>query len=151
MSVMPLEKIKEKVLETTEMTEAELDKKIKDKMKHLENLVSEEGAAHIIANELGVKMHQTSGPALQEADQGALVELLVGLEEGSVLFVDEIHRLDMTSEEFLYPAMETFRIDHLREGVADSAIKILVYYAHERAWNRVSFGKRRDGEQDYAI
>jgi adenylylsulfate kinase len=36
-------------------------------------------------------------------------------------------------------------------GVADSAIKILVYYAHERAWNRVSFGKRRDGEQDYAI
>ena len=76
--------------------------------------------AQIIANELGVEMTQTSGPALEEADQEALVELLVGLDEGDVLFIDEIHRNGIQTEEFLYPAMETMRIDHLRDGVAET-------------------------------
>ena len=65
--------------------------------------------AHIIANEMGVGMKVTSGPVL--AKPGDLAGLLTGLEEGDVLFIDEIHRLSPEVEEYLYSAMEDFVID----------------------------------------
>lgn len=65
--------------------------------------------AHIIANETGGNLTVTSGPALEKG--GDLVGLLTHLEEGDILFVDEIHRIPKTVEEFLYPAMEDFAID----------------------------------------
>lgn len=65
--------------------------------------------AYIIGNEMGAKLHQTSGPALERAAD--LVGILTNLEQGHVLFVDEIHRLPSVVEEFLYPAMEQFRVD----------------------------------------
>lgn len=63
----------------------------------------------IIAHELGVNFRITSGPALERA--GDLAALLTNLEQGDVLFIDEIHRLPRTVEEILYPAMEDFSID----------------------------------------
>ncbi|RPI29430.1 MAG: AAA family ATPase, partial [Actinomycetota bacterium] len=65
--------------------------------------------AGIIANELGVGMHTTSGPALERKVDVA--GLLTNLQEGDVLFVDEIHRLNAAVEEVLYPAMEDYEID----------------------------------------
>ncbi|MFA5642827.1 MAG: Holliday junction branch migration DNA helicase RuvB [Bacteroidales bacterium] len=65
--------------------------------------------AHIVANELGVDLKITSGPVLDKA--GDLAGLLTGLEEGDVLFIDEIHRLSSVVEEYLYSAMEDFSID----------------------------------------
>lgn len=65
--------------------------------------------AGIIANELGVNLRITSGPAIEKA--GDLAALLTSLSEGDVLFIDEIHRLPRTVEEILYPAMEDFAID----------------------------------------
>lgn len=65
--------------------------------------------AHIIANETGGKLTVTSGPALEKG--GDLIGILTHLDEGDVLFVDEIHRLSKAVEEFLYPAMEDFAID----------------------------------------
>ncbi len=65
--------------------------------------------AHIIAAEMGVRVHQTSGPVIDKA--GDLAAILTALEPGDVLFVDEIHRLGHVVEEVLYPAMEEFRID----------------------------------------
>lgn len=63
----------------------------------------------IIANEMGVKMKVTSGPAIDKP--GELAAILNGLKEGDVLFVDEIHRLNRQVEEVLYPAMEDYAID----------------------------------------
>ena len=65
--------------------------------------------AHIIAAELGARLHVTSGPALDK--KGDLAGLLTNLEEGDVLFIDEIHRLAAVVEENLYPAMEDLRFD----------------------------------------
>ena len=65
--------------------------------------------ANIIANELGVKIKTTSGPVLEKP--GDLAGILTNLEEKSVLFIDEIHRLSPVVEEYLYSAMEDFRID----------------------------------------
>jgi Holliday junction DNA helicase RuvB len=65
--------------------------------------------AHVIAVELGVKLHVTSGPAIDH--KGVLASLLTSLGEGDVLFIDEIHRLQPVVEENLYPAMEDFRFD----------------------------------------
>ena len=65
--------------------------------------------AHIVAHELGAKITATSGPAIGRA--GDLIGILTNLEQGDVLFVDEIHRLSIVVEEFLYPAMENFEID----------------------------------------
>ncbi len=79
--------------------------------------------AHIIANEMGVNMRQTSGPVLERA--GDLVALLTNLEANDVLFVDEIHRLSPVVEEVLYPAMEDRQIDiMIGEGPAARAIKL---------------------------
>src|SRR5574344_3133162 len=65
--------------------------------------------SHIIANELGVNMKITSGPVLDKP--GELAGILTSLEENDVLFIDEIHRLSPVVEEYLYSAMEDFRID----------------------------------------
>ncbi|MBX3365310.1 MAG: Holliday junction branch migration DNA helicase RuvB [Phycisphaeraceae bacterium] len=65
--------------------------------------------AHVIAAEMGCKAHTTSGPALVRGTD--LVACLTKLDQGDVLFIDEIHRLPVAVEEFIYPAMEDFRID----------------------------------------
>jgi Holliday junction DNA helicase RuvB len=65
--------------------------------------------AHIIANELGVGIRVTSGPAIERS--GDLVAILTSLEDRDVLFIDEIHRLNHQAEEALYPAMEDFSFD----------------------------------------
>ena len=79
--------------------------------------------AHIIANEMGVNLRQTSGPVLER--QGDLAALLTNLEPHDVLFVDEIHRLSPVVEEVLYPAMEDFQLDiMIGEGPAARSIKL---------------------------
>ena len=65
--------------------------------------------AHILAKSMGANIKCTSGPTIEKA--GDLAGLLTNLEEGDVLFVDEIHRLQKTIEEYLYPAMEDFKLD----------------------------------------
>ena len=65
--------------------------------------------ANIIAQSMGVNLKSTSGPVIEKA--GDLAGLLTTLERGDVLFIDEIHRLQATIEEYLYPAMEDFRLD----------------------------------------
>ena len=65
--------------------------------------------SNIIANEMGVNIKTTSGPAIERP--GDMAAVLSGLEEGDILFVDEIHRLNRIIEEILYPAMEDFAID----------------------------------------
>ena len=65
--------------------------------------------AGIVANEMGVNLKITSGPAIEK--QGELAAILNNLSEGDVLFIDEIHRLNRQVEEVLYPAMEDFAID----------------------------------------
>jgi Holliday junction DNA helicase RuvB len=79
--------------------------------------------AHIIANELEVNLHQTSGPVLERA--GDLAALLTKLEANDVLFIDEIHRLSTVVEEVLYPALEDFQLDiMIGEGPGARSIKI---------------------------
>ena len=65
--------------------------------------------AHILAHEMGSKIMATSGPAIERA--GDLIGILTNLEEGDVIFIDEIHRLSKVVEEFIYPAMEDGKID----------------------------------------
>ncbi|QQP98452.1 Holliday junction branch migration DNA helicase RuvB [Lysobacter enzymogenes] len=79
--------------------------------------------SHVIANELGVNLRQTSGPVIEKA--GDLAALLTNLQPHDVLFVDEIHRLSPLVEEVLYPAMEDYQIDiMIGEGPAARSIKI---------------------------
>ena len=79
--------------------------------------------SHIIANEMGVNLRQTSGPVLERP--GDLAALLTNLEEGDVLFIDEIHRLSPVVEEVLYPAMEDNQLDiMIGEGPAARSIKL---------------------------
>jgi holliday junction DNA helicase RuvB len=79
--------------------------------------------AHVIANEMGVNLRQTSGPVLERA--GDLAALLTNLQPGDVLFVDEIHRLSPVVEEVLYPALEDFQLDiMIGEGPAARSIKL---------------------------
>ena len=65
--------------------------------------------AHIVAHEMKAKIMATSGPAIERA--GDLIGILTNLEEGDILFIDEIHRLSKVVEEFVYPAMEDYKID----------------------------------------
>ena len=67
--------------------------------------------AHIIANEMNARITVTSGPAIERA--GDFIGILTNLEKGDVLFIDEIHRMSKTVEEFLYPAMENFKFDFI--------------------------------------
>ena len=79
--------------------------------------------ANIIATEMGVSLKSTSGPVLERA--GDLAALLTNLNEGDVLFIDEIHRLPPVVEEVLYPAMEDFQLDiMIGEGPAARSIKL---------------------------
>ena len=79
--------------------------------------------SHIIANEMGANLRQTSGPVLEKA--GDLAALLTNLEPHDVLFIDEIHRLSAVVEEILYPAMEDFQLDiMIGEGPAARSIKL---------------------------
>lgn len=79
--------------------------------------------AHIVANEMGVNLRQTSGPVLERP--GDLAAILTNLEPHDVLFVDEIHRLSPVVEEVLYPAMEDFQLDiMIGEGPAARSIKL---------------------------
>jgi Holliday junction DNA helicase RuvB len=79
--------------------------------------------ASIIAVEMGVQLHVTSGPALERA--GDLAAILTKLEDGDVLFIDEIHRLSRAVEEILYPAMEDFQLDIVvGKGPAASSIRL---------------------------
>src|SRR3989449_5760733 len=65
--------------------------------------------AHILSKAMGANLKSTSGPTIEKA--GDLAGLLTNLEQGDVLFIDEIHRLQKTIEEYLYPAMEDFKLD----------------------------------------
>jgi Holliday junction DNA helicase RuvB len=79
--------------------------------------------ANIIANEMGVQIKSTSGPVVEK--KGDLVAALTNLEEGDVLFIDEIHRLSPVVEEVLYPAMEDYQVDiMIGEGPAARYIKL---------------------------
>ena len=79
--------------------------------------------AHIVANEMGVSLRQTSGPVLERP--GDLAAILTNLEPTDVVFVDEIHRLSPVVEEVLYPAMEDFQLDiMIGEGPAARSIKL---------------------------
>jgi holliday junction DNA helicase RuvB len=79
--------------------------------------------AHIIANEMGANLRQTSGPVLEKP--GDLAGMLTNLECNDVLFIDEIHRLSPVIEEILYPAMEDFKLDiMIGEGPAARSIKL---------------------------
>jgi len=79
--------------------------------------------AQIMAREMGVNFHSTSGPILAKA--GDLAAILTNLQENDVLFIDEIHRLNPTVEEILYPAMEDFSLDLIiGEGVGARSVKV---------------------------
>jgi holliday junction DNA helicase RuvB len=79
--------------------------------------------AGIVAAEMGVHLHITSGPALERA--GDLAAILTKLDDGDVLFIDEIHRLSRTVEEILYPAMEDYQLDIVvGKGPAASSIRL---------------------------
>ncbi len=79
--------------------------------------------AHIIASELGVGIRSTSGPVIERP--GDLAAILTNMQDGEVLFIDEIHRLSPTVEEILYPAMEDFQLDLIiGQGPSARSIKI---------------------------
>lgn len=79
--------------------------------------------ASVVANEMGVSIRTTSGPAIDRA--GDLAAILTNLEEGDILFIDEIHRLNRAVEEVLYPAMEDFAIDIvIGQGPAAQSIRL---------------------------
>ncbi len=79
--------------------------------------------AGVIANEMGVRMRTTSGPAIEKP--GDMASILNNLQEGDILFIDEIHRLNRQVEEILYPAMEDFAIDIvIGKGAAAKSLRL---------------------------
>jgi Holliday junction DNA helicase RuvB len=79
--------------------------------------------AHIVARELGASLRVTSGPALERA--GDLASILTNLDDGDVLFIDEIHRLNRAVEEVMYPALEDFQLDIvIGKGPAARSIRL---------------------------
>lgn len=81
--------------------------------------------AHIVANELGVKIYSTSGPVIERV--GDLASILTNLNDKDVLFIDEIHRLNRIVEEYLYSAMEDYKIDiMIGEGPTAKSMKVSV-------------------------
>ena len=79
--------------------------------------------AGVIANEMGVHMKVTSGPAIEKP--GEMAAILNNLQEGDLLFVDEIHRLNRQVEEVLYPAMEDYAIDIVIGNFPDMVKRVL--------------------------
>src|SRR3989475_7918202 len=92
--------------------------------------------AHIIANELGVAIKVSSGPAIDH--QGALGSILLNLTTRDVFFIDEIHRLNTVVEESLYPALEDFRFDAVlgKQVGANAATPRLPHFPRMRAPGR---------------
>src|SRR3982751_1080080 len=79
--------------------------------------------SNIVANEMGASLKATAGPIIEKA--GDLAAILTNLEEGDVLFIDEIHRLNPAIEEILYPAMEDYNLDiMIGQGTAARSIKL---------------------------
>jgi holliday junction DNA helicase RuvB len=79
--------------------------------------------AHVVSNELGVRIHATSGPVIERV--GDLASILTNLEDRDVLFIDEIHRLNRIVEEYLYSAMEDYKIDiMIGEGPTAKSMKV---------------------------
>ncbi|HEX8423286.1 MAG TPA: Holliday junction branch migration DNA helicase RuvB, partial [Pyrinomonadaceae bacterium] len=79
--------------------------------------------ANIVANEMGAELRSTAGPVIEKA--GDLAALLTNLQEGDVLFIDEIHRLNPAIEEVLYPAMEDYQLDlMIGQGTGARSIKL---------------------------
>src|SRR3954452_18068155 len=79
--------------------------------------------SNIVANEMGASLKSTAGPIIEKA--GDLAAILTNLEEGDVLFIDEIHRLHPAIEEILYPAMEDYSLDiMIGQGTAARSIKL---------------------------
>ncbi|HMS43161.1 MAG TPA: Holliday junction branch migration DNA helicase RuvB [Pyrinomonadaceae bacterium] len=79
--------------------------------------------SHIVANEMGAELKSTAGPIIEKA--GDLAAILTNLQEGDVLFIDEIHRLNPAIEEVLYPAMEDYNLDlMIGQGTAARSIKL---------------------------
>ena len=83
--------------------------------------------ANVISREMGTNLRATSGPAIEKP--GDLVAILTNLEDNSVLFIDEIHRLNRVAEEFLYPAMEDYKMDIVL-GAGASARTVTVPLPH---------------------
>ena len=106
--------------------------------------------AGIIANEMGVNMKVTSGPAIEKP--GEMAAILNNLQEGDLLFVDEIHRLNRQVEEVLYPAMEDFAIDiMIGKGSTARSVRLgpAAFYAGGRddeggTFNSAASGSLRD-------
>ena len=106
--------------------------------------------AGIIANEMGVNMKVTSGPAIEKP--GEMAAILNNLQEGDLLFVDEIHRLNRQVEEVLYPAMEDFAIDiMIGKGSTARSVRLepAAFYAGGRddeggTFNSAAAGSLRD-------
>jgi len=97
--------------------------------------------AYIVANELGVKIYATSGPVIERV--GDLASILTNLKKKDVLFIDEIHRLNRIVEEYLYSAMEDFKIDiMIGEGPSARSMKIkidhFIYFDWSNYQNRAS-------------
>jgi Holliday junction DNA helicase RuvB len=81
--------------------------------------------AHVVSNELGVRIYATSGPVIERV--GDLASILTNLEERDVLFIDEIHRLNRIVEEYLYSAMEDYKIDiMIGDGPTAKSMKVSV-------------------------
>src|SRR3712207_1496593 len=79
--------------------------------------------SNIVANEMGAELRSTAGPVIEKP--GDLAALLTNLQEGDVLFIDEIHRLNPAIEEVLYPAMEDYQLDlMIGQGTAARSIKL---------------------------
>ena len=79
--------------------------------------------SQIVANEMGAQLHSTAGPVIEKS--GDLAALLTNLQEGDVLFIDEIHRMNPAIEEVLYPAMEDYNLDiMIGQGTAARSIKL---------------------------
>ena len=102
--------------------------------------------AYIIANAMGVNIKNTSGPVIEKA--GELAGLLTSLEKGDVLFIDEIHRLQPTIEEYLYPAMEDYRLDIIiDQGPQARSLRLQLAEVHPHRRDH----PRRHGERAAAL
>ena len=95
--------------------------------------------ANVVANEMGANIRCTSGPALTK--QGDLMGLLSNINTGDTLFIDEIHRLSTPVEEFMYPAMEEFRVDFTgkrpsnRQNIPEGVSPRPLFNSQLAAWN----------------
>ncbi|MBU1934631.1 Holliday junction branch migration DNA helicase RuvB [Patescibacteria group bacterium] len=107
--MLSLDELVREIATKSETTEDDVKRMIEEKQDELSGLVSEEGAAYIVAREMGVNIKTTSGPAIEK--QGDLASILTNLQENDILFIDEIHRLKTNIEEILYSAMEDYALD----------------------------------------